>query len=322
MHEDLREALHRESRVAQAHSARPDLNSVKRGGLRLLWSRRIGIVGTVVLVIAGGSLILSQFLDPTRSEQPVAGVGEAATAQVPETSDGRMLSPDNVPSWRVVTFAARAVAQAGLSDTNGLRLVYRDHLRNETGWAVRFASAKCEDDSNCVPGDPVRFPVRTSGTVLEVSEEAISGLSPETIGRLTAYREVLTSELTSLEFLAPTLTESPDEGLGISTSELWTGPLPDSGSEMSVTCRVEVFDRAGESIYIGKPLEMLVPSDEKSRTDDGTHLFGVSAELAQVVPADLTQADSADVLCGEAHDVSEAPKGSRRTWGLPYRDRG
>lgn len=319
MHEDLREMLHKESRSAQDRSARPDLKSVQRGGHRLLWSRRIGVAGAVALLIAGGSIFPTQFLDPTRSKQPATGVGEAASPQVPETSDGRMLSPDNVPTWRVVTFAVRAVAQSGLSDTVGLRLEYRNLLKSETGWVLQFASAICEDDSNCVPSDPVQFSVRASGAVLEVSEEAISGLSPETIGRLKAYREVLTSELTSLEFLAPTLAESPDEAIGVSTSELWTGPLPDSGHEMSVTCHVEVYDRAGEGVYTGEPFEMLVPTDEESRTDDGTHQFGVSAELG--VSADLTKANSADVLCGEAHDVSEAPPGSRRTWGLPYRDR-
>lgn len=311
MHEDLRDALHKVSRVAQDSDARPDLEYVQRGGRRLRWFRRIGVAGVVFLLVAGGSAFLSQLSDPSpRSTQEAAGTDETTTAQTPETSDGTVLSPDNVPSWRVVTFAVRAVAQAGLSDTSGVRLEYRDQRKSETGWELRFASAMCQDNQSCEQRGPVRFSVRTSGSVLEISEEGISGLDSEAAGSIVGHRELLTSEFTSLEFLAPTLTESPDEGIGVLTSELWTGSLPEADSEMSVTCHLEIYDHSGKVIHTGGQFEMLVPTDEGSRTDSGTHLFGA--------PADLAEAAAADVTCGEAHDVSDAPEGSRKTWGLPF----
>lgn len=310
MHDDLGRVLQQAALVAQRHAARPNLEYVLRGGRRLRWRRRLGGIGAALCVMAVGAAAISLAGNLSRPARQVQGAAQQPSLEVPETSNGELLSPDAVPSWRVTTFAVRAVAEAGLTDTDGLRLEYRGHQPTQSGWLVEFAAAHCENGQNCVDQEPVQLGVRALGSTLEIPVESISGLDSSATNAISTYRELLTSESTSLEFLAPTLVQSADESQSVSTSELWTGSLPDEGVEMSVTCQVEIYDQAGTVIHKGQQLEILVPTDEGSRTDDGGHEFGVPQEVTGA-------AASADVVCGEAHDVRDAPEGSRKSWGIP-----
>jgi hypothetical protein len=264
------------------------------------------------LLVGGWTFISTVSLPTTEVSRGAVGQPESAEVVIPDNSTGQLLRPEDIPTMRIITFAARAVAAAGLTDTSGYRYEYRTSEETESGWLVTFATAFCQDADNCEGNQPPgRLTVEAQPETLTITEATLPGGDNDAENKLLRYRELPTSEMTGLEFLAPVFAETPDEGLSVVTSELWTGPLPQGGSSLSVTCHMELYNEKGAAVHSGEQFEVLVPTEESARTDSGLHLFGAPAEYK-------SSAVSAEVVCGRPHELSAAPEGSRKPRGLPH----
>lgn len=312
MRNDLGEALKTVFAEAQAKAGLPDLGQVRRGGRGILWRQRAGTMIVIGALLVGGWTLLSSISFPTTQvPRDAAGQTEPAGVVVPNNSTGRLLAPEDIPAMRVITFATRAVAASSLTDTTGYRYEYRALEEAESGWLVTFATAFCQDAEHCEDDETARLTVEAQPDALTITEAIIPGGDADVEDELLSYRELPTAEMTGLEFLAPALAETPDEGLSVVTSELWTGPLPQAGSSLSVTCQLELYDGKGAAVHSGGQFEVLVPTEESARTDAGIHQFGAPAELESSVV-------SAAVVCGRPHELGAAPNGSRKPRGLPH----
>lgn len=210
MTDELRSAL----RVDGAEPPPPDLTDVARRRRRLAVRRSLITAGVSALVVA--SLVVGATLWPEK--------------KVPNQIAGTIRSVSS-PTERALTFAVRAVEQAGLIDWTGTAYEFERIDDAGAGWEVTFRHYECPPDgaAGCEFADPpliLRVAVHDERLgVVDVDGE----IEAEQDASLRRYEEGTNPERIGFELLSPIIVPTEEGRQRLVTSWLWSGPLPSPG---------------------------------------------------------------------------------------------
>lgn len=151
---------------------------------------------------------------------------------------------------RAAVFAVRAVAAAGLLDPLGDFYALKETIERADSWVVKFRPSICYQTAKvetCRENGPGSVEVTVAGDRLVVRSVRV----PMDAGQrheLLSYSEPLVEEVYDWEF--PYIRVDPqEEGWGVRTSPLWTGPMPPPIPDYGSICRLIAFDAKGKVVY-------------------------------------------------------------------------
>lgn len=240
---------------------------------RARWRRLLGLSTAGLAFVAALAVTASGVAWPSRPTVAAAGATAQSTAED-----------------RVATFAARAVAQAGLIDPGGRYYDYVAVFGRSPEWQVDF------DVFACFRTVQLETCNREGAGALTVGEvagrlkvlEARGPMTSEQRASLLAYSEPAGEEELGVEFLVVQVREPLPGARGgikeIRAAYVWTGPLTPTAE---VSCVLEVFDANGEVTHTQDVGPVLGPPSEAQRSGS---IYGAA------IPGDV-EADSATITC-------------------------
>jgi len=262
---------------AEGGAREPDLDSVLSRGNQIRARRRVGVVLSLVAVVALVSAAIALVPTKRSSENSITD-----TNPFPEVTDqnGRVVE-DMTQQEQAEVFSFRALAATGLMNPFGERsynFTYElDTTETSAGWRIGFAASDCEprQDSEgfysftCrgLSGEDPQSGNALTDTFVTVTlsknrwtvTDVEGNMLEEEIERVIGYSLPQRSEPSHWEFPATGVSPTGEEGqLSVETMALWVGPYPTKAP--GSVCQVSVLDSEGKVVDRARPIYQEPPN--------------------------------------------------------------
>lgn len=257
MTDELRNAF----RIQGPEPPLPDLADVGRRRRRLAWRRSLLTTGVTLFVVV--SVMVGATLWPEKDPPaPVGGPNRTTSS----------------PTERAITFAVRAVDQAGLVDWIGTAYAFGRIDEVDGGWEVTFRHLECAARGS---GCEEVFPRLVLTVGVRENHLRVIALEGELDARqetsLLGFAERPTPERLGLELLGPRVIRSEGSRPRLLTSWMWAGPLPAAGS--AAICRPFLLNSDFERVGSMPPFSFASPGSSPSEVNRLGGLFGAPIPL-------------------------------------------
>lgn len=185
------------------------------------------------------------------------------------------------PDDRAASFAARAVADAGLTDDAGRLFDYLKTLPTDDSWTSTFENGGCVDAS-CDVG--AQEPLRVTVEQVTVDRFRISDVEgpvlEEDRAKLLLYQERNGDPPSGWTFPAVEV----DDTMGrISGSPVWEGTINAAG--VGSKCSPVIRNETGAELWRGDPFDLGPPGDEEERAGENVLFPVLPQDLQRETPA-------------------------------------